>query len=153
MSVHKDCGELINWFKRPDDLDRFLPPMEYVGEYYMTSDAGNGEKVAVQVAAYKVHHCDPDKMLAWQEYKAKLAAIKERGEEQPHVDLGKTDWEIARDRRQEQARAFAEQVECPTCNAAVDQPCYNLTIYYRSDEKDIVPVKNPHPARVKLAEE
>lgn len=151
MSVHKDCGELINWFKRPDDMARFLPPMEYVGQMYMVTETESGEKAAVQVAGYKVHNCDPEKMLAWQEYQAKVAVIKEHGKVQAkELNLPNNAWEMARDKRQEEARAFAQQVACPMCEALEGQPCFNLTIFKR--EGLTVPTKSPHLGRTRRAE-
>lgn len=140
MSTHKDCGEDITWVKRDDDPSRFMPPLEFFGYAYILSDAPNGEKTAVQVATYKTHHCDPDKVIAWHEYKARIAAI----EQNAPVVMSKSDWEIARDRRQEETMRLAMKVSCPRCEVREGEPCISLAKGKTLGEV----IKNPHQARL-----
>lgn len=153
MGTHKDCGEPVRWFRRPEDMDKWMPPLEWAGHAYIVVDGGeSGEQAATEVSIYRPHHCDPEKMAAWQEYKAKLEEVRQRGQA---VELnGKSaklvaqkpkDWEIARDRNQQTARLEAMVVECNKCQVKAGVPCYNLTIFKKTGEQ--VPTKMPHTSR------
>jgi hypothetical protein len=152
MSVHKDCGEPVTWLRRPDDVDKFLPPMEYVDQLYMKVEGPNGEYCAMQASAYKIHRCDPDKMEAWIAYKERIAEIKEKAPDQPaavHREAAQervSDWILARERAQEETRLIAEAYKCRRCGAKSTEPCFNLSVYNRTQEK--VPTKMPHAQRL-----
>lgn len=146
MGTHKECGEDITWVRRDDQPDRWAPPLQFAGYAKILTDGPNGDKVAVEVATYKTHHCDPEKIIAWQEYKARLAAIEASS---PPVVKSMTDWEIARQRNQEEAMAFATAVACPQCHMGVDEPCVSMAKGKTLGQ----PVKNPHTKRTIEAEE
>lgn len=151
MSIHKECGEEIVWLRKPDDVDKYLPPMEYVGPMYFKTEGPNGEVCGIQATAYKMHRCDPDKMEAWIEYKERIAEISEHAPEQPvkvqreAAKQKKSDWVIARERKQANIRTECEAYVCRRCDAVQFEPCYNLTIFKRTHEK--VPINMPHPVR------
>lgn len=71
MSEHKDCGEEIRWAKLERDHERFLPPLEFAGEFFIIDADG----VGVKVMGYRRHICDPDKVRAWQALQQELADL------------------------------------------------------------------------------
>lgn len=143
MSVHRDCGEPIRWARRDDEPSRFMPPLEPAGQAYILSEDG----AAVYVTIYQVHNCDPDKMLAWQDYQARLSEIKSR--ETVTVE-NMSAWEVAGERGREEAWGNALRFECPTCSQPVGERCRDMSRKYIKTG-ELVFTKNPHPARLKLA--
>lgn len=144
MSVHKNCGEKIRWAKNAHG-DRFLPPLEFVGHYYILLDMEEGDdKMATEVSCYEVHQCDPEKVVAWQEYKDNLAAIESRTK--VDVERPPSNWEIARKREQEATRARAEKKPCSKCGAKRNEPCFNLSIWKSKQEKRATNM--PHTERM-----
>jgi hypothetical protein len=137
MAVHRECGAEIKWAKRDDIPDKYLPPLEYLGEVFVIDSSG----AAIQVHGYQRHNCDPDVMIAWQDYQKRLAEVK--GE-------AFTPYEVARERDREVTWKTALKVECPRCEAAVDEKCRSMQLkHLRTGE--LVEVKNPHPVRLELA--
>ena len=136
MSIHKECGEPIKWLRRPEDMDKFLPPMEYLGEVYVVE-----EGAGIYRQAYKLHMCDPDKIIAWQDYQRRLAEAK--GEEFLPMDA-------AREREREQIWELVRKVACPRCEAGVDEKCISLSTHkVKAGIKE--ETKNPHPERIEHA--
>jgi hypothetical protein len=142
MSVHKDCGEEIRWVRRDDDETRWAPPIEFAGHFFILTEDGK----AVYTACYRRHECDPEKIEAWQAYQRRIAELKNSEPEQP-----KNMWEVARARRREEASKLANAVACPSCGADVGQQCMNRTTLKKTGE--VAPTLNPHPERLRLAEE
>lgn len=142
MSTHKECGEEIRWVKRDDDDSRWMPPLEFAGHFYIITESGN----AIWTSVYRRHNCDPDKIEAWQEYTAKIAALKEST-----PNLPSSAWAVARERRREDTNKIANTVKCPSCEAPVGHQCYNRTVLKKTGE--IVETRNPHPARLTKAQE
>lgn len=146
MGTHRECGSDIRWVKRPDDMDKYMAPLEYVGHAFIIIDAGNGEQSATEMATYRPHHCDPEKMLAWQEYLVKVAAVKAKATKIPNEVLKDPKiWKAARNRNQETARVESMVIPCPTCNAVIGVPCLNISIFKKTGE--VVPTVMPHPKR------
>lgn len=147
MSIHKDCGEDIRWARRDETSGKWLPPLEHVGFAYILLDMEEGDdKKAVEVPTYRVHQCDPEKMLAWREYKEKIAAIEEAAPRL--VETVKSDWAIAREREREEVMLKTAAYACPRCNAPQGSPCTNL-----SKGKSFGKEKRwPHKERMELAE-
>lgn len=138
-SVHKECGADIRWAKRVDDPDRYFPPLEYIGEVFILDSSG----AAVQVHGYKRHNCDPERVIAWQDYQLRLAEAK--GE-------AFSPYEAARERDKEIIWERVLKVECTRCDAPVNEKCRSMQlVHQRSGE--IVYLKNPHPQRFQLAVE
>ena len=139
MSTHKECGEEIRWAHRDDDPERFRPPLEYAGQAFIIDE----RDVAIMVHTYKPHMCDPDKMLAWQEYQEKVAAIKERRS----VELDEPAWKIAKERNHELTWEDALTRECPRCGVPAGEGCRSLLPRYKKSG-EIVHTKNPHIERL-----
>lgn len=139
MSVHKECGADIQWAKRSDDDSRWLPPLEYVGEVFMIDSSG----AAVQIHGYRRHDCDPDAIIAWQDYQQRLAEAK--GEVF-------TPYQAARERDKELVWEIALKVVCPRCDAKKKEKCRSMQLTHRRTG-EVVYITNPHPARLGLAEE
>jgi len=134
MSIHKDCGAEITWLKRPDDSERFLPPMEYAGEGYVRNADGEGEYRHI----YRQHMCDPDALVEWQDYQRRLAAAK--GEEY-------TPYDAARERERENMWERALTVACRRCNRRPNEKCISLAVskVKAGIEEETL---NPHPQRI-----
>ena len=142
MSVHRDCGEPIRWVRRNDDLNRWAPPLEAVGQALIVTEQ-DGEPVSAYVSIYKEHRCDPEKMLAWVEYQERLAEIKERtGGHTP--DTGMSAYQIKAQQLNEENWQIAMLVPCPICDAKLDEYCFNLTERKKGNE---VAIRNPHQKR------
>jgi hypothetical protein len=139
MSVHKDCGKEIKWAKREDVPDKYFPPLEYVGEVFIIDSSG----AAVQVHGYMRHNCDPEEVLAWQDYQQRLAEVK--GEQY-------TPYEAARERDREITWEAALKVECHRCNVEKGTKCRSMQLKHQRTG-EIVELRNPHPIRLQLAEE
>lgn len=138
MSIHRDCGADIQWLRREDDTSRFLPPMEYAGEVYVRDEKDGSAK---RVHAYRMHLCDPDAILAWNDYQQRLAAAK--GEEF-------TPYDAARERERESLWELALTVACRRCNRLPNEKCVSLStknVKAGIEEE----TKNPHPQRIEDA--
>lgn len=140
-SIHKECGADIVWAKR-EDSDRFMPPLEYVGEVYLLEGKGE-EKFGVQRHAYRIHNCDPDRIIEWQEYQFRLAEAK--GETF-------TPYAAARERDRESTWNMALKVPCPRCERDAGQKCISLSRHLIATG-EIQETLNPHPARMTAFEE
>lgn len=139
MSVHRECGAEIKWAKRDDDSAKYFPPLEYLGEVFVIDSSGS----AVQVHGYRRHNCDPEAMLAWQDYQQRLAEVK--GE-------SFTPYEAARERDREIVWESALKVECGRCDQPAGQKCRSMQLkHLRTGE--LVELRNPHPVRIELAHE
>jgi hypothetical protein len=149
MSTHNDCGEDVTWAHREDDTERWLPPLEFAGEVFILQQVpGLDKPVASRMHAYRLHRCDPDKIEAWIAYQERLQALK-----QQHPEMIVTDtpaYVIARQRRAEQEREYAEQIDCKRCGAMPNQPCRSLS---KNPSQMNKPTTWPHPERVAAAEE
>jgi hypothetical protein len=141
-SVHKECGADIVWAKRDDDSGRWLPPMEYVGEVYLLEGKGDA-KVGTQKHAYRIHQCDPDRIIEWQDYQHRLAEAK--GETF-------TPYEAAREKINEETWAQALRVDCPRCERPAGEKCISLSRHLIITG-EIQECRNPHPARMNAFEE
>lgn len=144
MSTHRDCGEPIRWAKRPDG-NSWLPPLDYQGEAFILTRSENGtdEFIGSEVHTYKIHHCDPDKVIAWQEYQAKMADIQ--GREPPQ-----TTYAVSRERDREAAWEQAIKKVCPKCDAPKKVRCKSLGYNAKKKEKEtgeITETRWPHPER------
>ena len=138
MSIHKECGAEISWLRRPDDLDRYLPPMEYAGEGYV-KDAETGAGIYRHI--YRTHLCDPEKIIEWQDYQQRLAEAK--GEEY-------TPYDAARERERENLWELALKVACRRCSRLPGEKCISLSV--RNVNQGIEEeTKNPHPQRIEDA--
>lgn len=146
MGTHRECGEDITW-SRKEDGSGWAPPLELVGYHYILTDHPNslGDKVAIRVPTYQTHHCDPDKVLAWAQYKEKLAEIEAR---KPVPTLASPDWLVAREKRREETWEKALAVDCRDCNALKGEYCKHLGNGPRAGQQ----VKNPHPIRLEDAD-
>lgn len=138
--IHKECGSDIVWARREDDPDRFHPPMEYVGEVFLIS--GKGEKVAEQRHAYRIHQCDPDRIIEWQDYQHRLAEAK--GEEY-------TPYAAAREKQNEETWNLVLKVDCPRCERPVGEKCISLARHLLKTG-EMQECRNPHPARTEAFE-
>lgn len=148
MSTHKDCGEQITWVRREDNSGWF-PPLEFDGYALVLvehEESETGDKYAKQVATYKVHHCDPDKVIAWMEYKQRLAAIEAKG---GVPVLSKPDWEIARDQRREELWEKALKYECTDCGVGAGEYCVSRAKGPSHGKR----ILNPHNSRLELVEQ
>lgn len=141
MSTHKDCGQVVKWARRPDDPNRWMPPLEYIGEVHVVTGEGENQSASV-VHAYRVHHCDPDHVAAWTEYQEKLALA--RGDEyvaeaSPH--------KIRTDQLREAAWEYALKRACPTCEQKKNEKCLrqDRALKIRGEVQEC---RNPHPARM-----
>lgn len=138
MSVHRDCGENIHWMHREDDPERFMPPMEFAGQAYVIEGG-----IATEVSTYRMHRCDPVKVVAWQEYIQTMAELKGPNSFESEINL----YQAARLREREEAWAIAMTVDCDKCSAVVDEKCYSRAQHHvKSGE--LVETTNPHPSRL-----
>ena len=145
MSTHADCGEDIAWVRRSDDTDRWMPPLEFAGYRYVTQGEGE-DKTAIQVPTYIIHHCNPEKVVAWNLYKEKLAEVK-LGQNIIVQQAQISNHRAARERDREDAWAYSLKHKCPrvACGAEEGELCTNLALKKKGT---ITPTKNPHPERV-----
>lgn len=141
MSVHKDCGETIRWAKT-EGSGRWMPPLEFVGNHFIIQQDENGDSVAVQVSTYEIHNCDPDKMLAWQEYQKKIAKLKGSA---PNVETGMSNWQMARERDREATWTQALKIPCSRCGVKKGKRCIDLAKHKRGIKAE---TKNPHLSRL-----
>ena len=148
MSVHRECGERIRWARNASDT-KWIPPLEFSGEAYILVKNEDGEgDIATEVSTYRVHNCDPAKMVAWQEYKEKVAAI-EGGQRAEAQQIRTNDWEVKRLMEQEAAWDQVHGVQCPRCDGPTDGKCINLSKAKSGGE--VVYTLWPHPERVEAA--
>lgn len=132
MSIHTDCGANIKWAKRSDDPDRFSPPLEFHGFYYIVDESGS----AIEVTTYQPHICDPERMKKYQDRIAQVA--KQRAPKKSK--LLSPEYEAARQVRRDDNWKIALKVECETCGAKPRSKC-------RSKNFGKITL-NPHPARI-----
>ncbi len=142
MSVHKDCGEDIRWVKREDEEQRWMPPLEFIGQVYIIDESGH----AFMTNAYQIHNCDPDKMEAWQEYQRRIAELKGDQESIEELD-GRQVYQIARERERERVWELALTRPCRTCQADIGQRCISQSVHLRRTG-EIKETLNPHPSRL-----
>lgn len=138
MSIHKDCGADIQWIRREDDPERFLPPMEYAGEVYVKHPETG---VAYRTHAYRQHLCDPEAIISWQDYQRRLAEAK--GEEF-------TPYDAARERERENMWELALTVSCRRCMRLPGEKCISLAAS-KVNQGIEEETKNPHPQRIEDA--
>lgn len=141
MSVHKECGEDIRWALRDDQSGRYNPPLEFVGHMYVIDSDTN---VAKRVTVWQPHNCDPEKMLAWQEYRLRILELRARGAE---IAEGLEDWKLAQAKREEETWNEVLKYECRRCEAPIDEKCRNMGQRFRKTG-EIVHVKHPHTERM-----
>jgi hypothetical protein len=134
MSVHRECGADIRWFRRDDDPERYRPPMELAGEGYVITDEGGLEFKNI----YRPHMCDPEAIASWQQYKENLAEAK--GEP---ID----DYEAVTQRRSDEQWDIALPVSCRTCKATPGEYCISQQKHLQK-AGEIVNTRWPHPLRV-----
>ena len=142
MSTHKDCGEEIRWAHRPDDPERFFPPLEYAGEVYIIDEGGN----AIQMHGYRMHRCDPEKVEAWQEYIAKISDLK--GPDSYEADINYR--HAASERNREQLWETALTVICPSCEEPVGKRCHSMSKHL-IQTGELTETRWPHPSRTEAA--
>lgn len=140
-SVHKECGADIVWAHRADDTDRFYPPLEYVGEVFLLEGKGR-DKVAEQRHAYRIHQCDPDRIIEWQDYQHRLAEA---------TGVEYTPYAAARQKDNEELWNQVLHVECPRCEREVGKKCISLARHLLKTG-EITECRNPHPARIEAFE-
>lgn len=145
MSIHRECGEEIKWAHRDDDPERWQPPLEYQGQFFIIDERG----VAIQVTGYKRHVCDPEKMEAWITYQERMAELEARRPKGERADRSLRD--MARGKEQLERKQVAEKVKCPRCDAPRKSPCINLTL--RRKGVDGILTNWPHPERYERATE
>lgn len=142
MSVHKDCGADIRWLKRDDDPNRFLPPMEFVGQFY----AADADGVGVVQNCYRPHVCDPDVMEDWLNRMRRLAELQ--GDQDSVEEIsGRQAWALAREREREKTWEIALKVDCPRCLQPKTQKCISMAQTHRKTG-EMVELLNPHPERL-----
>jgi hypothetical protein len=141
MSVHKDCGADIQWLKRDDDPNRFLPPMEFAGQFYVKIDG-----VGTIANCYRPHICDPDVMEDWLNRQARLAELRGDAEAMEEID-GRQAWALAREREREKSWEIALKVDCPRCLQPKDEKCISMAQTHRKTG-EMVELRNPHPDRL-----
>lgn len=140
MSTHKECGEQIRWAQRPDDPNKWMPPLEAIGPVYIIDEAGQ----AIAVTGYQVHNCDPDRMQAWVEYKNRIASIQ-GGDAYARM----TEHDIAREQRREEYWELALKHPCPTCGVKKKVRCLNR-LDLRKGIAEPRENTNPHPLRLEM---
>ena len=140
MSVHQDCGAEIRWARRADDPSKWMPPLQFVGQYFVFGE----DDAAIRMNCYESHRCDPDAMEAWQIYKARLAELQAN---QPSVVQGMTNWEIRREQQRDQTWEDALTRACPKCEAEIGVKCHRLDQRFHKTG-EMVECKNPHPERL-----
>lgn len=151
MSVHKECGEQIRWARNQSGT-KWLPPLEFAGEAFILTknEDGDGDYTGAEVSTYRVHFCDPEKVVAWQEYKEKLASI-ESAKTTERVALVMSDRLIAKQRDIELAWDEVHGVPCPKSDYCLtDGKCCNLSKVL-SNGGEFVATIWPHPERVEAA--
>lgn len=148
-SVHKECGADITWARRDDNPEKWMPPLEYIGEVYLIDGKGE-DRTAVQRHAYRLHICDPDRIIEWQDYMHRLAEAK--GEVyDPHGPGTQFEYEAKREKEREQTWNMALKVDCPRCSQPAGQKCISQSIrLIKTGEIEFC--KNPHPARMESFE-
>lgn len=123
MSTHRACGADIVWVKH-NDTDRYMPPLEVAGPAYIIDSSGAG----IQVMTYQTHHCDVERMEAWQEYKARISQLNEDSSDN-RIEARRSAQPLRaarKDEIREKVYEEASKVDCPKCNASVGEPCFNL---------------------------
>lgn len=142
-SIHKDCGENIRWVKR-SDVDRWMAPLEFAGRAFVITGEVGLDSYAEEVSVYQVHHCNPEKMEAWQEYCAKIAHLKGEPE-----FTGST-YTAAKEREREQIWEIALKKKCPRCKQSRNKKCISMSKAASQAGKEL---RNPHPERLPVVRE
>lgn len=145
--THKECGEDIIWAKRDDDENRFAPPLEFAGPAYIVDNRG----VGIQIMTYRRHHCDPEKVAAWQEYKQRIAELDHSDPQDIRVErqAARAMRQAARDEKREAHYEYAAKVDCPSCGAEAGEACEDLA----KQKKGLrVQTRWPHESRVSVAD-
>lgn len=171
MSTHRDCGAQIRWARRTDNPNRWMPPLELAGEFYVFDEDG---ETAKQKAAYVPHECDPDQMVAWAERQIKIAQAHDMGTlvqkavhprkddmSQDELEMIAVRQEADRQQRNEELWDVALKVECRTCGNGRDVMCRNMSVQAKKhyeETGEVISTRQPHPQRIKdgyaaLAEE
>jgi len=140
VSIHKDCGEHIHWFNRTDQPERYYPPMEFAGPVFVQL-----EGKIVETNAYRIHRCDPEKVVAWQEYLATMTELKGNDSFEGQISMHQAASEKSRIERYE----LAMGVSCDDCGANADEPCRNKSVLKKTGE--IQETRYPHPSRFEKA--
>lgn len=115
--------------------------MEFAGVVYVNIDGK-----LLETNAYRAHRCDPEKIVAWQEYLATMVALK--GPDS--FEAGISAHNAASERNREKLYEFAMTVECSSCEAEVESKCVNLSVLKRTGSME--ETRYPHPARTADAE-
>lgn len=142
MSVHRECGEDIRWAHRPDDPERFLPPLEYAGEVYVIDEGGS----AIQMHGYRMHRCDPQKVIEWQTYIEQMKDLKGDDSYEGRINYR----QAASERNRDEQWEIALKVECPKCELDPGMKCCSLKKQYR-ESGELIELRWPHPERTELA--
>lgn len=145
MSIHKDCGRDVTWARRPDDPDRFLPPLEMTGFGYFIQDDGT----AVQRPVFQMHVCDPDEVIDWTDRMRRLAEARADGQ-MPEVVAGRESWQAAREREREEVWEKVLPYPCDRCLQHEGSKCISMAQAHRKTG-EMVELRNPHNERLKAA--
>lgn len=139
MSTHKRCGATITWARYADDPDRFLPPLEFAGHYWLIGEDG----VGYQTPTFKQHECDPDQMEKWQERLRRIQELElefETPDAATHM--------AAREQRRDEINLPSLKVKCDRCGQPKGKMCLNLHELKRGRE---VECRYTHEMRQRLA--
>jgi hypothetical protein len=117
-----------------------MPPLEFAGYRYIVIRGEDMVETATQEPTYIVHHCNPEKVASWEEYKKKLAAA--RGGGNPYV----SDYAAAKVRDRMAVWDYALKFKCPVvkCSAAAGKKCINIS---EANRGRTVFTKHPHSER------
>jgi hypothetical protein len=142
MSIHRECGAHIVWALRPDNPDRWLPPLEYAGEFLFRTEADT----FIEAPGYQTHVCDPAQVVAWKE---RLQRIEDESEKLVKVARRLTIQPNRIDAvEQEHNRLLlyeeSMKYECPKCLVPEGVPCINLN---RGHINEGEPTRYPHKER------
>jgi hypothetical protein len=138
MSIHKDCGADIRWFKRDDDESRFMPPMELAGEGYIIDPEDKSGMHLVWRYIYRPHMRDPAAVIEWQRYQEQLSEAK--GEEVGVYEAVKT-------RSQDEQWDVALLVACTKCHMLPGERCVSQQKHLQKTG-EIINTNWPHPERL-----
>lgn len=119
-----------------------MPPMEFAGPVYVLEDNGS----VVERTAYRVHRCDPEKVVAWQEYISTMAELKGPDSYEGEVNM----YAAARERERQEVWEIALLVNCDKCGANADEKCRKMS-QHLVKTGEIVEARHPHPVRLEAA--
>lgn len=146
MSTHKECGANVQWARRDDEPDRYMPPLEPTGPAYII----NAEGVGVYVQTYQPHICDPEDVANWLDRMNRLAEVRaERsgGLAGDFTDNRELEYAAAREQRQEEQWGVALLVDCTRCLQPAGDKCISMAQHHRKNGEQVY-VNNPHPQRL-----